>query len=302
MSLNSCVSSNPPLVVFVASLFAFALTTFFLAVSVTHADKIQNPDTFDWNTFFFKISDLDFCVDVQPKTEEEEKKEDERTKRSLDQASPVESESHTFAGEKSVSLSVPISTNFIKNFHDSVSESVPLSSSVTTHGQILLDHLDRGRLGKYKGMSVELTLHLPGSHEISEDADQHDICIKVAGPDELIDDLNSGQSPPSCAMKTSEHTVTFLTHTKDRLPHRWCENGTAMELTYELQPQWIVYISEADKDLINMHLLTMSAFLVALGFMVSFCAFFKSNKSSQGFSRGMADSRGDMQMLSQDDF
>ena len=319
LSVRTCCSNNPPLVVFVTGIFAFALTTFLLAVSFSVADQVKNPDTFDWNTFFYKISALDFCVDVKKdataseSTEENEEQLDRKKRGLVSMRTSDFGAYNTSFPNKTVSLNVPISRSFILDFHASLSESdvaetLDTDKSVLTKGSILLDHLDRGRLGKYKGMSVALTLRLPGQKEASTIGEQHEICVQVEGPAVLLDDLNLGGGPGNCTIQEvgnpSKKMVSFVTHTKDNLPAGFCEDGTVMELTYELQPQWIVYLTDTDKELVSIHLMCMSAFLVALGAVIAVVTAFKAgNGNKSALARTLeSDGRGDMQMVSQNDF
>lgn len=126
MSFRNFLKSHPPLVVFVISLLAFAVTTLGIGMAVKsrNPDEIQNPDSFDWYTFFHKMSELELCLGLS----NEETLSNETTM-------------------TTVSWSVPVSKVFAGRLND-----------VTLTGLVKLDHMDRGRLGKYKGMVVKVTM------------------------------------------------------------------------------------------------------------------------------------------------
>lgn len=297
MSLRSCVASKPPLVVFVLGIFAFALTTFVLAVTIEGRDKVRDPDAFDWDTFFLKITQLDYCV-----SDRLEEEEGDRDRRAVGPGEKAE------AGEGSetaaVSLLVPMTADFIRSFRSSVHRG-GTGGNILTRGTVLMDHLDRGRLAKYRGMTVEVTLALPASPAAAAAASgDEDVCLGVRAPAELLSDLNAGSAPDNCTLPSpSGAAFPFVSHTKDHLPPSWCANGTAMQLTYEEQPDWVVYLSQADKDLVNLHLLCTSAFLFALGATAIALAAFRGCGKPAGpawsATKTSGDGRGDLELLPQ---
>ena len=57
--------SKPPMVIFMISLLAFAVTTFTLSIYVSRTDNIPNPDVLSWNSLLVRISKLEFCLQPQ---------------------------------------------------------------------------------------------------------------------------------------------------------------------------------------------------------------------------------------------
>ena len=291
MSLAACLVHRPPLVVFTLTLFAFALTTLILAFVVDGSGEkeLRNPDPLDWNTFLTKVAGLDFCVrDTSNRTERAA---------NLNRVEDPKNDSR-------LSLSVPISMSFIKHFHASV-HAEQHHSGVVAVGQIDMRHLDKGRLGRYHGVFVNLSLTLP---QVDDRKDQDLICIHIEGPSNLIDELNSGVSPEKCHMSDDPAVpkVSFKTHTKQNLPADWCADGSAMTLTYDAQPEWTVYVTKSDKELIYLHLMCSSAFLFVLAVSVvivaclrGFTSGVKTVNRRGDVMKSMGDDRGDMQMLSQ---
>ena len=180
--------------------------------------------------------------------------------------------------------------------------------------------LDRGRLAKYHGMEVTLTLSIPGASEGDDNGDDAAACVSVSAPDALLADLNAGGSPPeNCSMGSGGdgHLLSFSVHTPDHLPHDWCSNGTHLRLSYKETPDWVVQLSTADRELVARHLLCTSAFLFVLVVMILVYALFRI-WTARGGGRGGAsssalspttapnstktsgDGRGDLQLLPQD--
>jgi hypothetical protein len=187
---------------------------------------------------------------------------------------------------------VPVSTSFLKSFRESVGK-VDVRDLVLARGVVFLDHMDRGRLGKYRGMTVELTLNLTVA---PSDLRQHqNVCINVAGPRVLLDDLNEGHAPGGCSSVEVGTAVSFATHSKEHLPANWCSNKTSMELTYEQQPDWVNYVSAGDRNLIHLHLLCTSAFLFVLAASVLLVILFNGLKQQRGSSavKSVGEGRGD---------
>ncbi len=262
MSLVHCLSTRPPLVVFVLSLFAFALTTLIMAVTVDSSGRIKNPDVLDWDTFFNKLSQLDYCVQTTPI-------------HANDSSSNTTEEANDSNNSSSASLLVPVTSRFLSDFHSAVGSQ---GDHVVARGEVLMDHLDRGRLAKYHGMTVTLTLNLPTPTH--SDGGDRLACVGLTAPSSLLNDLNAGSAPNSCSQHSSPSSsvLSFETHSRDHLPPGWCSSAAndsvAMELTYEERPEWVVYISGSDRRLVSLHLACMSAFLFALGAVAVVMAFF----------------------------
>ena len=257
---KTLIMSAPPFVVFVVTIFAFALTTFALGFMANSNEKLMNPDTFDWNTFLSKLSQMEFCVGSQTRLNEKLLLEVNET------ATEV--------------LDVPMTAHY---------EGITPDSKVK--GKVLMNHMDRGRLNMYHGMVLDLTFYF---------GQKGKVCLEITGPKQLISDLNLGNKPGECVVPPKkEKEETFAANSKDHLPHQWCANGTAMNLVYELRPDWIVYVQPRDKDLIKLHMLCTSAFLfvLAVGLIVAALC-----RMSNNVRKTLGDDRGDMVPLSRDEF
>ncbi len=170
---------------------------------------------------------------------------------------------------KKVGFSFPLS---LRNSRDKTR----LSEPVLATGSLLMDHLDRGRLAKYHGMTVQMALALPGvgnwtnsNNSNNRDRDEY-ACVGLTAPSQLLSDLNLGSSPDSCQpSSSSDLSLSFETHSADHLPSGWCpvdSSSMPMRLSYyEERPDWVVYLSEEDRRLVHLHLAATSAFLFALG-------------------------------------
>ncbi len=101
MALLTCLANRPPLVVFVLGLFAFALTTVLLAAAVSSKDRLRNPDALDWDTFLGKVTRLEYCLHGSSSSN------------SNNRSSGSSSNDTVSAG-----VLVPISTEFLREFHD----------------------------------------------------------------------------------------------------------------------------------------------------------------------------------------
>ena len=104
MALLTCLANRPPLVVFVLGLFAFALTTVLLAAAVSSKDRLRNPDALDWDTFLGKVTRLEYCLHGSSSNNNNNRSSSSSSSSSDDTVS---------AG-----VLVPISTEFLREFHD----------------------------------------------------------------------------------------------------------------------------------------------------------------------------------------
>jgi hypothetical protein len=294
MTLRSCIVSRPPIVVFVASLFLFAASTLILSIVVSSRSNIHNPDVLGWNRLLAKMAELNFCVN-----------------HASDPAAAVPPSTSGDADLTSTtSVSVPFSTSFVNDLRSAVGASADIHTVMAT-GIIRIADMDHGRLGRYRGMKLSVTMALSDPDSAVKSADGTvALCLHVTAPTTLLSDLNSGLTPGNCSMDPWQandvlHT-SFVTRSRDHTPTPdWCGNGTDMTLTYEDHDEWSVYLSTEDRQVINMHLLSMSAFLFALACVVmgAFCMHgccFSSPASSKNkqFSTSLDDS-GEMELLQQ---
>ena len=95
--------------------------------------------------------------------------------------------------------------------------------------------------------------------------------------------------------------IHYDTHSIDHMPDDWCDNGTRVQMTYEEQPDWSVYVSDSDREVITFHLMAMSGFLFAMAFVGILSIFlrgFGTKGSGPGSMRkNIGDGRGDMELV-----
>lgn len=238
---RSAFMSKPPVVIFMISLLAFAVTTFTLSIYVSKTEDIPNPDVLCWNSLLVRISKLEFCLQPHPRQND------------------TDGHSQNTANQ-TVSISVPISPKFLDKFRTSVSKIS--AETFLARGEIPISKLGR-HLSRYEGQTISL------SFEISSDDDggkstNDNVCMLIEGSESLISDLNSGISPGNCSSDALvRRNATFLnlaSHSPDEVVAvDWCDaasrNETPMILEFEEQPEWSVFVSPKDKEMMQLHLL-----------------------------------------------
>lgn len=97
--------------------------------------------------------------------------------------------------------------------------------------------------------------------------------------------------------------IGFDTHSVDHMPEDWCDNGTRVAMTYEEQPNWSVYVSDSDREIITFHLMAMSGFLFAMAFVGVLTILLKGfgtngkGGGSASTRKSVGDVRGDMELV-----
>ena len=241
--VRSFLLSKPPMMVFIFCLFAFAFTTLSLSFYVTHSDKIPNPDILSWNSLLIRISKLEFCL--QPPA--------------ANISVPNPAVNQTSDLDQTVSISVPISPKFLEEFRLSVGKHT--GETVLARGEIAISKLGR-HLSRYEGHTIFLTFEIFGDDLKNNNGD---VCLFVEGPKMLLADLNSGNSPDNCSSDVLNRNATFLnllSHSQDEaVAPGWCDaprrNETPMVLEFVEQPDWSVYVSAKDKQMMQLHLLVI---------------------------------------------
>ena len=257
--MRSMLLSKPPMVIFVVSLIAFAVTTFSLSVYVSKTEYITNPDVLSWNSLLVRISKLEFCL--QPQQSANNSRPSNRT-----------------SFDETVSISVPISPKFFDEFRLSVSK-FP-AETFLVRGPIPMSKLGR-HLARYEGQSIDLSFEISSGIDGTKANDN--VCLILEGPKTLISDLNSGVSPENCSSDVlTRSNVTILnlaSHSQDEVVALdWCDaatrNETPMILEFAEQPDWSVFVTTKDKEMMQLHLLVSSTnfSVLALVFFL-ICAF-----------------------------
>ena len=244
MMLRNFLLSKPPMVVFIVCLFAFAFTTLSLSFYVSHTDNIPNPDILSWNSLLKKISTLEFCI--------------QHPENVTSQASKFEAVSNT----ETASLSVPISPKFLTDFRLSIANSP--GDVFLARGEIAISKLGR-HMSRYEGNNIIISFEISGKEANDE------VCLFIEGSKHLLSDLNSGISPNNCSSDVFSHNATILSlrsHSQDEgIAPNWCDasggkSETPMALEFVEQPDWAVYVSMRDKEMMQLHLLVILSFII----------------------------------------
>lgn len=245
--VRSMLLSKPPMVIFVVSLLAFAITTFSLSVYVSKTEFITNPDVLSWNSLLVRISKLEFCLQPQ------------QNLNNANTDNNIINNNRTFFDE-TVSISVPISPKFFDEFRLSVSK-FP-AQTFLVRGPIPMSKLGR-HLSRYEGQSIHLSFEISSGDDGTK---SNNVCLIVEGSKALISDLNSGISPENCSSDVlTRANVTVLnlaSHSQDEVVALdWCDaatrNETPMILEFEEQPDWSVFVTAKDKEMMQLHLLVI---------------------------------------------
>lgn len=234
------------MVVFMVCLLAFALTTLSLSFYVSQAEQITNPDVLSWNSILMRISKLDFCL--QP------------VNNSLaDDSSDLDSDA--------ASISVPISQKFIEEFWLRSIGKLHAYEPVLARGKISMNKLGR-HLSRYENQNITLTFEIS---KASQSKQNEFVCMYVQGPKLLLADLNSGLAPQNCSQNLARNLtkVHLNYHSQDdAVVPNWCDslarNETPMVLEFVEQPDWSVFVSPRDKEMMQLHLLVTSVFIFAV--------------------------------------
>ena len=250
-AFRSAFLSKPPVVIFMISLLAFAVTTFTLSIYVSSTENIPNPDVLSWNSLLVRIAKLEFCLRPHPSQND------------------TDNLSRTTANH-TVSISVPLSPKFLDEFRTSVSK-IPAKKTFLARGEIPISKLGR-HLSRYEGQTIYLSFEI--SSESSSTSTNENVCLLIGGSESLISYLNSGISPGNCSSDAlSQRNVTILnlsSHSQEEVEAiDWCDaasrNETPMILEFEEQPEWSVFVSAKDKEMMQLHLMVCFSVLAVLG-------------------------------------
>jgi hypothetical protein len=160
---------------------------------------------------------------------------------------------------EAASISVPISPKFLNDFLLSLPNSP--KDVFLAQGEIAIGKLGR-HMSRYEGNNIKI------SFEISRNDVQNinkEVCLYIQGSKHLLTDLNSGISPNNCSSDVFTKNATILTlrsHSQDEgIAPDWCDatgkNETPMALEFVEQPDWAVYVSMRDKEMMQLHLLVI---------------------------------------------
>ncbi len=256
-------SSRPPMVVFLLCLASFGLTTFSLSVYVAQTDNVRNPDVLDWSTLLSRLAKLDFCLPANVST--------------------YNVTTSTLSSASSTSLSVPVSSSFAAAFYKAAREfskksDAPIQVPVRAEGFFEVKYLGRGLPADLLGSNLTLAFELPPpidatvTRSVSDDVDIP-VCLEVRGPKNLlrfleVNDTCSSNSRGVGGVQFAH--LPMMVHSPDHKPVSWCErhaDDIQMNLAFDAgdyKPEWTMYVTAKDKELIHLHLMVTSVFLFAI--------------------------------------
>lgn len=284
-NLRSFVSAKPPLVIFLLCVLLFSVTTFCLAVYIQNNPHVKNTDVLDWNRLALELGELQFCLCekqcVCQKSVHTEAVVGRRKKRGV----PLnlnKAESNN-SSKIVVTEKLPIKTRLL--------DELGLSTSFRGAALVPLDHFG---LGHDASATVLVTLQ-------QDKEDQDMVCVTVEGDQEHVQGLlnnNTTVSAASCDSPPSE-TADLCVHSSSHIPHSWCSNGKRFDMDFDELPQYITYLSVQDRNLVHLHLVSMSAFLAALFVcMVGVAAVRGARGARTMTTKHVGDSRGQMELIS----
>jgi hypothetical protein len=173
-----------------------------------------------------------------------------------------------------VSLKLPMSAKFAQSLQPVNRKIDNNEEGILASSEISLMDMSRAVPPNYHQHTIRILLNLPtpanGSTTAKQDGDK-DVyaCFNIEAPLTLMQDLNSSmhlQQECTIHRDNSNSPRKLLAHTGDHLPPSWCNQRGASPITfdYSQDPSWSVYITSADKKMINLHLMATSVFLFAL--------------------------------------
>ena len=178
---------------------------------------------------------------------------------------------------ETVSLRLPMSARFAQSLQMD-DNTVSKYSDILASTKISLKDMSRAVPPQYHHYTISLLLNLTSpihTKSILGQGTTNDeevfACFIIEAPRSLFHDLNSSMnSTKECSISPNKNQMLvpreMLAHTGDHLPASWCSQAGAspINLDYREEPLWTVYISSADKRIINLHLMATSVFLFAL--------------------------------------
>uniref|UniRef100_A0ABM0GNW2 Transmembrane protein 248-like n=1 Tax=Saccoglossus kowalevskii TaxID=10224 RepID=A0ABM0GNW2_SACKO len=271
-NMKGFIITRPPLVVFIMCVGAFAIAMVSLAYYVK-IHEIQNPDiTQDWNTFLDNFSEMKFCAS---------RNHSEDHWNTMDNTSAmVPSVSTNGALHKDI-LEYEAARNYsfmIRLVIKPTSTFVAFPHNVT-HFMGSLYGYQLGLEGIDAEEQVNITFELPeGWHGQRCAKDRKGQCkpieftscvTMVASPTVFP----TTRRPQSCNATDSpkEYYVSWLsTKVSDMMDVAWCNQGAIASAYHPDNPSLTPMLSQADRNVINLHLMHTSYFLFVM-VITAFC-------------------------------
>lgn len=262
---------RPPYVVFLLCLTCFGLTLFSLSVFVAQTDRLANPDVLDWNKLLNKLKKLEYCLPL-PKTHPLVLSEEEVQKNQSNWTSAF--------------LAVDFAPDLLADFRQ-----------FNFQTQVQVNHLGRGIRPEFQNDVIIVTFYF------TDDKLGGKEFIKVEGSPAFLKHLSNKNSSNFVAPSHDQQksTVKLLSHSTDHKPATWCQehpsdSSISLDFQMDYNSDLTMYVSEADKELIHLHLMVTSVFMFAILAIVIIAFLVRNLTSNKRFIHG-EDNRGDHHMI-----
>lgn len=252
-------TQRPPYVVFLLCLTCFGLTLFSLSVFVAQTDKIANPDVLDWNKLLSKLTKLEYCLSQSSESD------------------------FKLIQQNWTSLFLPV------HFGQGWFQAFNLRT------QVEVKHLGRGIRPEFQNDVILVTFYFDQS-KAGQD------CLQVQGPESLLKHLKANNSTTPAVLESKGSTPkNLLSHSADHKPASWCSQNPqdsilTLDFRMDYNPDLTMYVSDADKELIHLHLMVTSVFMFAI-LAIVIIAFLVRNLTSNKKFIHAEDNRGDHHMI-----
>jgi len=237
-NINTCIISRPPVVIFSLCLAVFCIVTFSLGVYVKHSTApIRNPDELNWNDVAEKMRRLDFCLQ------------------------PIEEfQSPNLTGTDAVSVAFEFNAAL---------------SHVWKNVSLVVGSLSNSDLGLEHSSLVNVSFTM--SHLES----QKQLCLTFYHPPSLIMPKTVPGCDPLKYNLAPKSAGAFVIPRIDRLPSAArfpnCPEKQKFNVGLQENPSWNVMLNQDDRNLISLHLLVTSFFLLVVFITIVCFAAFRGN-------------------------
>ncbi|XP_033627540.1 transmembrane protein 248-like [Asterias rubens] len=261
-NLKGHVVSKPPLVIFIACMFLFALSVFILGYYFKHSEVPNYDMSEDWNTFLDDLSSVDFCLTVNESTvttvlaTENPNKLDNNTTISA-VTSPSQDEEDDWSMRRNISLSVMVM----------IDPSIYMAKTITnvTMFSSLIPASLLGKEGSEEMVSVQFEVPHPLKPPQCNDPTVCSLgvqtCLMLTGPASVFP---TSRRPATCNTTDSHHensSAWMSFRPKGQAIDSWCTQGTVAHAKHKFDPHLTVMLSSAEQSLINLHLMYTSYFM-----------------------------------------
>ncbi|XP_025829701.1 uncharacterized protein LOC108732230 [Agrilus planipennis] len=237
----NCIKSRPPLVVFALCLFSFLITAVSLAYYVQH-DNIENKDAQEqWLSLIHFIDKTGFCI----------------------QDDAADTKTNFSAADK-----VNINTYAIVTS--------PITNRTFVQGIVSLKEWSFPCLNEAeKPENIELSFNIHSK----DNSDDRNVCVTISGPKQFMPKVDSHVECPISEEKEVSKKL-FIYNNAGR-----CVNRPVMRLEFDSSSINKVeseeYLSSDDKEVIYMHLIATSYFIIFVILVIICYALIRGHKVEQ---------------------